>query len=100
MCDPGEMSGKRRRGRPETSYSSNITKWMSESMERITRDTRTGSRWMERRLVRGAARAADQIITSDRSAKEVHNALVLLFGLLPVLPQFYFYIIHLYIIPI
>ena len=38
----GKVNGKRRRGRPNTSYSSNITKWMSESMARIT-----GSRWME-----------------------------------------------------
>ena len=36
----GKVSGKRRRGRPKTSYSSNITKWISESMERITWDTR------------------------------------------------------------
>ena len=36
----GKVSGKRRHGRPNTSYSSNITKWMTESMERITGDTR------------------------------------------------------------
>ena len=53
----GKVSGKRRRGIPKTSYSSNITKWMNESMERITRDTRDRDEW--RRLVRCAARAAD-----------------------------------------
>ena len=30
-----KVSGKRRRGRPKTPYSVIITKWMSESMERI-----------------------------------------------------------------
>ena len=53
----GKVSGKRRRGRPKTSYSSNITKWMTGSMERITRDTR--DRAESRRLIRCAARAAD-----------------------------------------
>ena len=53
----GKVSGKRRRGRPETAYSSNSTKWMYESMERITRNTRDSTEW--RRLVRCAARAAD-----------------------------------------
>ena len=53
----GKVSGKRRRGTPKTSYSSNITKWMTESMERITRDARDRDEW--RRLVRCAARAAD-----------------------------------------
>ena len=53
----GKVSEKRRRGRPKTSYSSNITKWMCESMERITRDSRDRAGW--RRLVRCAARAAD-----------------------------------------
>ena len=53
----GKVSGKRKRGRPKTSYSSNITKWMSESMERITRETRDRDGWI--RLVRCAARAAD-----------------------------------------
>ena len=47
-----QVNGKRRCGRPNTSYSSNmyITNWMAESMEEITRD-RAG--W--RRLVRCAA---------------------------------------------
>ena len=40
----GKLSGKRRRGRPNTSYS-NITKLMSQSMERITRDTRDRAGW-------------------------------------------------------
>ena len=53
----GKVSGKRKRGRRKTSYSSNITQWMSESMERIKRDTRDRAEW--RRLVRCAARAAD-----------------------------------------
>ena len=34
------VNGKRRRGRAKTAYSSNITTWMSENMERITRDSR------------------------------------------------------------
>ena len=49
----GKVSGKRRRGRPKTSYSSNITKWTSESTERITRETRDHAGW--RRLVRCAS---------------------------------------------
>ena len=53
----GRVSVKRRRRRPKTSYSSNITKWMSESMERITRDSRDRAGW--RRLVRCAAQVAD-----------------------------------------
>ncbi len=53
----GKVSGKRRRGRPKTSYSSNITKSTSVSTERITRETRDRAGW--RRLVRCAARAAD-----------------------------------------
>ena len=53
----GKVSGKRRRGRPNTSSSSNITKWINESMERITRDTRDRDEW--RTLIRCAARAAD-----------------------------------------
>ena len=53
----GKVSGKRRRGRPKTSYSSNITKWTSVSTERITRETRDRAGW--RRLIRCAARAAD-----------------------------------------
>ena len=53
----GKVSGKRRRGRPKTSYRSNITKWTSVSTERITRETRDRAGW--RRLIRCAARAAD-----------------------------------------
>ena len=53
VCDQEEVSGKRRRGRPHTSYHSNITKWMSGSVERITRDTRDRSGW--RILIRCAA---------------------------------------------
>ena len=53
----GKVSGKRRRGRPKTSYSSIITKWSTESMERITSDTRDRDEW--RRLIRCAARVAD-----------------------------------------
>ena len=53
----GKVSGKRRHGRPKTSYSSNITKWTPESTKRITRETRDRSGW--RRLIRCAARAAD-----------------------------------------
>ena len=53
----GKVSGKRRRGRPKTSYSNNITKWTSVSTERITRETRDRTGW--RRLIRCAARAAD-----------------------------------------
>ena len=45
----GKVSRKRRRGRPKMSYSSNITKWMSENMERITRETQDRAGW--RRLV-------------------------------------------------
>ena len=80
--DPGEVSRKRRRGRPKTSYSSNITKWMNESMERITRDTRDRAEW--RRLIRCAARAAGEdwcyvrhgrlIITPDGTVKEEEEA--------------------------
>ena len=51
------MNGKRRRGRPNMPYSSNITHWMSESMEQITRDS--SDRVGLRRLVRCAARADD-----------------------------------------
>ena len=53
----GKVDGKRRRGRPNTLYSSNITKWMFENMERITTETRDRAGW--RRLVLCAARAAD-----------------------------------------
>ena len=52
-----KVSGKRRRGRPKTSYSSNITKWISGNMERIMRETQDRAGW--RRLIRCAARAAD-----------------------------------------
>ena len=41
----GKVSGKRRRGRPKTSYSSIITKWTSVSTERITRETRDRAGW-------------------------------------------------------
>ena len=53
----GNVSGKRRCGRPKTSYSSDITKWTYVSTERITRETRDRAGW--RRLVQCAARAAD-----------------------------------------
>ena len=57
----GKVSGKLKRGRPNTSYNSNITKWMSENMEQITRNTQDRAEW--RRLVR-------LIITPDGTAKE------------------------------
>ena len=50
----GKVNGKRRLGRRNMSYSSNITKWMAESMEQILRD-RAG--W--RTSVRCATPAAD-----------------------------------------
>ena len=50
--DTGEVHGKRRRGRPKTSYSGNIAKWMGGNMKTIMR-------YICRQLVRGAARAAD-----------------------------------------
>ena len=50
----GKVNGKRRHGRHKTSYSSNITTWMAESMEQIPRD---GAGW--RRSVLCATRAAD-----------------------------------------
>ena len=53
----GKLSGKRRRGRPKMSYSSNITKWTSVSTERIASETRDRAGW--RRLIRCAARTAD-----------------------------------------
>ena len=53
----GKVSGKRRRGRRKTSHNSTITKWMSENIEQITRNTWDRAEW--RRLVRCAARAAD-----------------------------------------
>ena len=53
----GKVSGKRRRGRPNKSYSRNTTKWITESMERITRDTRDRDKWII--LIRCAARATD-----------------------------------------
>ncbi len=61
----GKANGKQRRGRPKTSYSSNITKWTSESMERNTRETQDRAGW--RRLVRCAARAADHHSWWDRA---------------------------------
>ena len=67
-------SGKRRHGRPKTSHNSNITKWMSENRERITRDTRDRDEW--RRLVRYAARAADHHSWWDRereSSNKMHH---------------------------
>ena len=63
----GKVSGKRRRGRPKTSYSSNITKWTSVSTERITRETRDRAGW--RRLIRCAARAADHHSCWDRERR-------------------------------
>ena len=60
----GKVSGNPRRGRPMTSYSSNITKWMNESMYRITRDTRDRDEW--RRLIQCAARGADHHSWWDR----------------------------------
>ena len=54
----GKVSGKRRRGRPKTSYSSDITGGMSESIEQITRDSRDRARW--RILVQGAAWATER----------------------------------------
>ena len=60
------ISGKRRCGRPKTSYSSNIAKWMSESMERITMETRMA-------LDRGGwydVRYGRLIITPDGTARE------------------------------
>ena len=56
-CGSGEVSGKQQRGSPKTSHGSYITKWTSESLEQITRDSRDRSGW--RRLVRCAAQAAD-----------------------------------------
>ena len=51
------MSGKQRRGRPNTSYSDNIANWLGGSMDEVTRDSRDHAMW--RKLVRGAARAVD-----------------------------------------
>ena len=65
VCDLGEVNGKRRHGRPMTSYSSNITKWTSESMARITRETRDGAG-----VVRYAARAADHHSWWDRERRK------------------------------
>ena len=67
----GKVSGKRRRGRPKTSYSSNITKWTSVSTERITRETRDRAGW--RRLIRCAARAADHHSWWDRERRRLAN---------------------------
>ncbi len=62
-----KVSGKRRRGRPKTSYSNNFTQWMSESMDRITRETRDRAGW--RRLVRCAAWAAGRHSWWDRERR-------------------------------
>ena len=71
VFDPGKVSRKRRRGRPRHTAVGlpNITKWMSENMERITRDTRDGAGW--RRLVRCAVvvRLGRLTITPDGTAK-------------------------------
>ena len=63
----GKVSGKRRRGRPKTSYSSNITKWMTESMERITGESRDRAGW--RRLIRCEAQVADYHSWWDRERR-------------------------------
>ena len=68
----GKVSGKRRRGRPNTSYSSNITKWTSVSTERITRETRDRAGW--RKLIRCAARAADHHSWWDRERRREESA--------------------------
>ena len=60
----GNVSGKRRRGRPKASYSSNITRWTSVSTERITR-----SRWMEK-IDTMCVRHGRLIITPDGTVKE------------------------------
>ena len=65
----GKVSGKRRRGRPKTSYSSNITKGTSVSTERITRETRDRAGW--RRLIRYAARATDHHSWWDRERRRI-----------------------------
>ena len=62
-----KVSGKQWRGWPKTSYRSNITKCMSESMEQITRETRDRDGW--RRLVRCAVRAADHHSWWDRERR-------------------------------
>ena len=49
-------------------HQTNITKWMSESTERITRDTRDRAGW--RRLVRFAARTADHHSVWSRKEEE------------------------------
>ena len=56
------MDGKRRRGIPNTSYSSNvIAKWMDGSMEELTRDPWDGTMWRQLLVgLRGAARVADR----------------------------------------
>ena len=69
----GKVSGRRRHGSPKTSLISNITKWMSESMERITRDTRDRPGW--RRLVRCAARAADHHSWWDRERRRIQRSM-------------------------
>ena len=47
-------------------YSSNVTKWMSESKERITRETRHRARWR-----RYDVRNGQLIVTPDGTANEV-----------------------------
>ena len=64
------MNGKRRLGRHKTSYSSNITQWMADSMEQISRD-RAG--W--RILVRCAARANFIQVQLHNSSLSRHVAL-------------------------
>ena len=75
----GKVSGKRRRGRPKTSYSSNITKWTSVNTERITRETRDRAGWIK--LIRCAARAADHHSWWDRERRGM--AFVICFVLYP-----------------
>ena len=66
------MDGKRRRGTPKTSYNSNITKWMGENIDQITRDSRKRAR--SRQTVRGVACLipclSHVIISPDWTAKE------------------------------
>ena len=53
VCDPGELEWEAKALKTKE-Y---ITTWMSESMERITRESRDRTGW--RRLVRCVTRAAD-----------------------------------------
>ena len=55
----GEVSGKRRRGRPKTSHSSNITKWMNESIRYGANNEGHTDRDEWKRLIRCAVRAAN-----------------------------------------